>query len=58
MRLAAERDGRLTGLAHEVNMQSTSLEEYCEQTATVTRSLYAAPNRFSVSGALVSQPGA
>ncbi|OJH42442.1 xanthine dehydrogenase family protein molybdopterin-binding subunit [Cystobacter ferrugineus] len=47
VRLAAERDGRLTGLAHEVNMQSTSREEYCEQTATVTRSLYAAPNRFT-----------
>jgi len=45
VRLAATRDGRLTGIGHEVNMQSAAREPFVEQTATVTRSLYAALNR-------------
>jgi xanthine dehydrogenase YagR molybdenum-binding subunit len=37
----------LTAIAHEVVMQGTAREEFIEQTATVTRSLYAAPNRMT-----------
>ena len=47
VRLAATRDGTLTGLAHEVNMQGAARSEFVEQTATVVRSLYAAPNRLT-----------
>ena len=45
VRLAAGRDGRLAGLGHDVNMQHSRREAYAEQTATVARSLYAAPHR-------------
>jgi xanthine dehydrogenase YagR molybdenum-binding subunit len=47
VRLAATREGRLTGIAHEVNMQGAGRSEFVEQTATVVRSLYAAPNRLT-----------
>jgi xanthine dehydrogenase YagR molybdenum-binding subunit len=47
VRLAAGRDGRLIGLGHDVNMQGTERELFVEQTATVSRSLYAAPHRLS-----------
>jgi xanthine dehydrogenase YagR molybdenum-binding subunit len=47
VRLAAGRDGRLLGLGHDVNMQGTERELFVEQTATVSRSLYAAPHRLS-----------
>jgi xanthine dehydrogenase YagR molybdenum-binding subunit len=47
VRLAAGRDGRLLGLGHEVNMQGTERELFVEQTATVSRSLYAAPHRLT-----------
>src|SRR4029077_13404176 len=46
VRLGAGPDGRLTAIAHEVNMYTSSGTEYVEQTATSTRSLYAAPNRL------------
>ncbi|MFP2926036.1 molybdopterin cofactor-binding domain-containing protein, partial [Pyxidicoccus sp. 3LG] len=45
VRLGADRDGRLVALAHDVNMFTNPLEEFVEQTAITTRSLYAAPNR-------------
>ncbi|RCW72456.1 xanthine dehydrogenase family protein molybdopterin-binding subunit [Pseudorhodoferax soli] len=45
VRLAATRDGRLMGIGHAVRMQGSPGEEFTEQTATVTRSLYAAPHR-------------
>ncbi|WP_407525761.1 molybdopterin cofactor-binding domain-containing protein [Methylobacterium oryzisoli] len=45
VKLAAARDGRLTGISHDVYMQTSVMEEFAEQTATATRSLYAAPNR-------------
>src|SRR4029453_10587726 len=45
IRLAATRDGRLTALGHDVNLQAVSAEPWIEQAATVARSLYAAPNR-------------
>ena len=47
VRLAATRDGRLTGVGHEVNMQGTKRALYVEQAATVMRALYAAPNRLT-----------
>ncbi|WP_207482921.1 xanthine dehydrogenase family protein molybdopterin-binding subunit [Arenibaculum pallidiluteum] len=47
VRLSATPDGRLTGLGHDVNMQSVATLPWIEQTATVSRSLYAAPNRLT-----------
>lgn len=47
VRLAASRDGQLTGVGHDVNMQGTERELFVEQTATIMRSLYAAPNRLT-----------
>ena len=45
LRLGAERDGTLTAIAHDVIEQSSTLTEFAEQTAVLTRMLYAAPNR-------------
>lgn len=45
VRLASTLDGRLLGIGHDVLMQGSPTEEFTEQTATVTRSLYAAPHR-------------
>ncbi len=45
MRLATDRDGHLTAIAHEVVEQTSTIEEYAEQTAVATRMMYAAPNR-------------
>jgi xanthine dehydrogenase YagR molybdenum-binding subunit len=45
VKLAAMRDGRLTGISHDVVGQSTPSDEFAEQNAMPTRSLYAAPNR-------------
>ena len=47
IRLAAGRDGRLTGVGHDVNMHGTKRALFVEQTATVMRALYAAPNRLT-----------
>jgi xanthine dehydrogenase YagR molybdenum-binding subunit len=47
VRLGATRDGRLTALAHDVIEQCTRYDEFAEQTALFTRSLYAAPNRLT-----------
>jgi xanthine dehydrogenase YagR molybdenum-binding subunit len=47
VRLGAGRDGRLVAIAHEVNMSTDPIWKYGEQTATTTRSLYAAPNRLT-----------
>jgi xanthine dehydrogenase YagR molybdenum-binding subunit len=47
IRLAAATDGRLTAIAHEVWGQTARFEEFAEQVATFTRSLYAAPNRLT-----------
>jgi xanthine dehydrogenase YagR molybdenum-binding subunit len=47
VRLGADRDGRLTAIAHEVWSQTARFEEFGEQAATFTRSLYAAPNRLT-----------
>lgn len=45
VRLGADRDGRLSAVAHDVVEQSSTIFEFAEQTAVVTRSMYAAPNR-------------
>ncbi|GFH39285.1 xanthine dehydrogenase family protein molybdopterin-binding subunit [Streptomyces pacificus] len=47
VRLGAERDGRLTAIAHDVLMHTSPETEYAEQTAATTRSLYAAPHRLT-----------
>ncbi len=47
IRLGADQDGHLTSIAHEVWGQTARFEEFAEQTATFTRSLYAAPNRLT-----------
>jgi xanthine dehydrogenase YagR molybdenum-binding subunit len=47
VRLAAGRDGRLTGLAHQVIEHTSSFDEFTEQTVESTRNLYAAPNRLT-----------
>jgi xanthine dehydrogenase YagR molybdenum-binding subunit len=45
IRLGADSGGHLVSIAHEVVEQSSTLEEFAEQTAVATRMLYAAPNR-------------
>jgi xanthine dehydrogenase YagR molybdenum-binding subunit len=44
MRLGADSAGRLTAVSHEVWEQTSTLQEFAEQTATVTRKMYASPN--------------
>ncbi len=45
VRLGAERDGRLTAIAHDVVEQTGTIHEFAEQTAAATRMMYAAPDR-------------
>jgi xanthine dehydrogenase YagR molybdenum-binding subunit len=45
VRLGAADDGRLTAIAHDVRSSTARIDEFAEQTAVFTRSLYAAPNR-------------
>jgi xanthine dehydrogenase YagR molybdenum-binding subunit len=45
VRLSADHDGKLTSIAHDVVEQTSTLEEFAEQTAVATRMMYAAPNR-------------
>jgi xanthine dehydrogenase YagR molybdenum-binding subunit len=45
MQLAAERDGRLRGIAIDVVEQTSRIKEFAEQTGVPTRNMYAAPNR-------------
>jgi xanthine dehydrogenase YagR molybdenum-binding subunit len=45
VRLAAEHDGRLTAIVHDVVEQTSKIKEFAEQTAVSTRTMYAAPNR-------------
>jgi xanthine dehydrogenase YagR molybdenum-binding subunit len=47
VRLGATRDGQLTALGHDVNLQTFAAEPWIEQAATVARALYAAPNRLT-----------
>jgi xanthine dehydrogenase YagR molybdenum-binding subunit len=48
VRLAARQDGALTAIAHEVWSQSARYDEYVEGAAASTRSMYTAPNRFTM----------
>ena len=45
IRMGADSDGRLTAIAHDVVEQTSTLQEFAEQTALPTRMMYAAPNR-------------
>jgi xanthine dehydrogenase YagR molybdenum-binding subunit len=45
VRLAADRDGRLQAIVHDVMEQTSTVQEFAEQTAVVTRMLYASPAR-------------
>lgn len=45
VRLAADGDGRLTALVHDVTAATSHIEEFAEQSAVVSRSFYAAPAR-------------
>ncbi|KWX67655.1 xanthine dehydrogenase family protein molybdopterin-binding subunit [Mycobacterium sp. NAZ190054] len=45
LRLAADRDGHLTALAHDVVEQTAAVKEFAEQTAVTSRKMYASPNR-------------
>jgi len=47
IRLAASRDGKLTAIGHEVWEQTSTFEQFAEQAAACSRSLYAAPNRLT-----------
>jgi xanthine dehydrogenase YagR molybdenum-binding subunit len=44
-RLGADRDGHLRGIEHAVTEQTSAIKEFAEQTATVTRMMYASPAR-------------
>jgi len=45
IRLGASSDGHMTAISHDVVEQTSTLEEFAEQTAVCTRMMYAAPNR-------------
>ncbi|HET8728501.1 MAG TPA: xanthine dehydrogenase family protein molybdopterin-binding subunit [Alphaproteobacteria bacterium] len=45
IRLGADHQGRLTALVHDVVEQTSRLKEFAEQTAVVSRMMYATPNR-------------
>jgi xanthine dehydrogenase YagR molybdenum-binding subunit len=45
LRLGADRDGRLSAIAHDVVEQTSMVQEFAEQTAVATRMMYASPNR-------------
>lgn len=46
MRLGADADGRLTAISHQAYSHTSTIEEFVEQTAEVSRHLYTAPNRL------------
>ncbi|MCA1185203.1 xanthine dehydrogenase family protein molybdopterin-binding subunit [Saccharopolyspora sp. 6T] len=45
VRLGADRDGKLELVTHDVVEQTSTVQEFAEQTAVGTRTVYAAPNR-------------
>jgi xanthine dehydrogenase YagR molybdenum-binding subunit len=47
VRLGAEADGTLVAIAHDVVEQTSTIEEFAEQTAVATRMMYASPNRVT-----------
>lgn len=47
VRLAANAEGRLTAIAHDVVEQTSTVEEFAEQTAVATRMMYAGEARIT-----------
>jgi xanthine dehydrogenase YagR molybdenum-binding subunit len=47
LRLAADADGRLIAIAHQVIAHTSTKREYADPTAVATGSLYAAPHRLT-----------
>jgi xanthine dehydrogenase YagR molybdenum-binding subunit len=47
LRLGASADGVLDAISHEVVEQTSTVREFAEQTAVVTRLMYAAPHRLT-----------
>lgn len=47
IRLAADPQGRLTAISHDVIEETAKLKEFAEQTAVCTRMMYACPNRHT-----------
>jgi len=45
IRLGADSNGQLAAISHDVIEQTSSIQEFAEQTAVATRMMYAAPNR-------------
>ena len=45
IQLGADTGGRLTAIAHDVIEQSSAIHEFAEQTAVISRMMYAAANR-------------
>ncbi|MCU1429569.1 MAG: aldehyde oxidase and xanthine dehydrogenase molybdopterin binding protein [Actinomycetia bacterium] len=45
LQLGADRDGRISAIAHDVVEQTSTVQEFAEQTAVATRMMYASPNR-------------
>ncbi|MBF9132022.1 xanthine dehydrogenase family protein molybdopterin-binding subunit [Plantactinospora sp. S1510] len=45
VRLGADADGRLAAICHDAFSQTSTTTEFAEQTAVLTRALYAAPHR-------------
>ncbi|MEA2193891.1 MAG: xanthine dehydrogenase YagR molybdenum-binding subunit [Solirubrobacteraceae bacterium] len=45
MRLGADADGTLVALSHDVWEHTSRVKEFAEQTATISRMMYATPNR-------------
>ncbi|MFF3226966.1 xanthine dehydrogenase family protein molybdopterin-binding subunit [Nocardia suismassiliense] len=45
IRLGADRNGKLTALAHDVIEQTSRIKEFAEQTAVSSRMMYRVPNR-------------
>ena len=45
VRLGADAGGRLQAIAHDVIEQTSTVQEFAEQTAVATRMMYAAPSR-------------
>jgi xanthine dehydrogenase YagR molybdenum-binding subunit len=47
IRLGARGDGTLSAISHQVVEQTSTVKEFAEQTAVVTRVMYAAPHRLT-----------
>ena len=45
VRLGADRDGHVDAVEHRVLEQTSAIKEFAEQTATITRMMYAGPHR-------------